>query len=308
MKQKLNDRLLEEGKDMKQVICLEGPKKKSLYSRLGPSIKYKAGQLQGKIDELFLKYKDIEDERLLGIICSMCVELALDVLLESYIKNYEIFKGTDRPTAFDLKIRLLRALNIIPEHIIRPLELIKKIRNKFAHDLEANNFDVLEEKGQIKGLKEQIIECIMPFTENYFRSLSTISTIKDHEEFLDKINNFNSDCHPDHVSALNQNELKKLKNRISKVSNDNQNALLLIQQIDNELKNKTSKNKTSISFETDNHSMKTKNTVSLYKEMIGFVKIGLLSYSYLCQDHREFIEKDEFKKYFNNYVNNTVTG
>lgn len=123
------------------------------------------------------------------------------------------------------------------------------------------------------SLKKKENECIMPFTENYFRSLLTI---KNRVEFLDKINNFNSGCHADQVSALNLNELKKLKNRISEASNDNQNALVLIQLIDIELKNKT-----TISSETDNHIMKAGNTVSLYKEMIGYVILGLLSYSYL---------------------------
>ena len=48
MKKKLNNVLLEKGEDMKQVICFEGPKKKSLHNRLGPSIKHKAEQLQKK--------------------------------------------------------------------------------------------------------------------------------------------------------------------------------------------------------------------------------------------------------------------
>jgi len=149
MKQKLSEvHILEDGKDMKEVICLEGQKKKSLYHRLGPTVKHNVGQLQEKINELFLKYKKIKDERLLGVICPMCVEFSLDVLLGSYIKNYKIYNKEGGPKAFDLKIKLLKALNIIPEHIISPLELIRRIRNKFAHDLEASSFDELEEKGK----------------------------------------------------------------------------------------------------------------------------------------------------------------
>lgn len=86
-----------------------------------------------------------KEERLLALIGAISVEEALDSLLGAYIPNYKlILENTD--FTFSMKVEIAYSLNLIPKHILNSSDLVRKIRNKFAHDINVDRFEYLDKR------------------------------------------------------------------------------------------------------------------------------------------------------------------
>jgi len=96
--------------------------------------------------ELWRKYRDIEDDRLLTLVGALCVESALDKLLGALLPGYASLSGEGnrgRGISMSLKIRIIRALAIIPAKFLDCCDLVTSIRNEFAHNLALSKFSDL---------------------------------------------------------------------------------------------------------------------------------------------------------------------
>ncbi|MBN2463164.1 MAG: hypothetical protein JXB43_06140 [Dehalococcoidia bacterium] len=131
-------------KEGEYFLNIEGTKGESLFHK--PVIWFFAPDFQN-IKKQFIRYKEFieqtKEERLLSIVAALSVEEALDLCLGSYIPKYQDKLGENTGFTFFLKIQLARSLYLIPDHILKGADLIRDIRNKFAHNLAIENLDSL---------------------------------------------------------------------------------------------------------------------------------------------------------------------
>lgn len=85
------------------------------------------------------------DDRSFVIMSALVVEDQLDKLLAELIPGSKQLLTHDNFT-FALKISLLRALKMIPSHVVSCVDTARKIRNAFAHNLALESLDDIEQK------------------------------------------------------------------------------------------------------------------------------------------------------------------
>jgi len=103
-------------------------------------------------DELF-KALSKESDRGVVLISASFLEEAIESLIRArfsarYLKSKNFFDSlfnTDRPLySFSAKIKICYAMDLIGGWIYRNLEIIRKLRNRFAHGVELARFDLPE--------------------------------------------------------------------------------------------------------------------------------------------------------------------
>lgn len=108
-------------------------------------------KIQGDLDSTWVHYRDLDDDRLLVLVAALCIEGGLDDLLLAIAPGVDS-ASKDRTFSFSVKVKMAKALRLIPERILRDVELIGALRNQFAHRLDHRRFDDLPKAGSIKGL------------------------------------------------------------------------------------------------------------------------------------------------------------
>jgi hypothetical protein len=135
-----------------------------------------------RMEEILSHTKDVNDHRMLSLLTALLVENRVEHILSEMLPNFKtLLDNTD--FTFSMKIRLLEAFNIIPIQLIRSADIIRKIRNKFAHDLTIMKFEDLDKKilsklisyreyiYQDKETKEQKAE----LKKSHFKSYKSLS-------------------------------------------------------------------------------------------------------------------------------------
>ena len=100
-----------------------------------------------------------KDERSKAILAAIVVESNLDSILKIWLPGFDkLVKDKNKDLTFSMKISLLRAMNLIPEHILEAADRIRDVRNAFAHKLEIKELNQLEQstEGRLTGLYNRI--------------------------------------------------------------------------------------------------------------------------------------------------------
>lgn len=126
-------------------INIEGKKGESLFYRpLIWGIEKDMKLISGQYAEYERLVREAKEERLLALIGAMSMEEALDFFLRAYIPDYSRLEE-NRDFSLSMKIDLAYSLRLIPTHILNTADLVRGIRNRFAHDLSIDCFDSLDD-------------------------------------------------------------------------------------------------------------------------------------------------------------------
>jgi len=153
-------------------INIEGREGQSLFRR--PVIWFIQKDFK-RINEQYEGYQKLiegaREERLLALIGALSMEEALDLFLGAYIPDYKrILENTD--FTLSMKIEIAYSLRLIPRHILNTANLIRAIRNEFAHNLSIDCFDSLNDRKFKNKLR-------VKFQELFPDNTNTGLTIKD---------------------------------------------------------------------------------------------------------------------------------
>jgi hypothetical protein len=107
------------------------------------------------------------DQRSFVILSAVIVELYLDSLLDCIMSGYRKL-AEKRDFTFSLKLSLLRALGLIPPHIVEVADLIRKVRNEFAHNFDCDHLDRLD--AGLRQAMEQRVRNLYGDREPYITS------------------------------------------------------------------------------------------------------------------------------------------
>lgn len=107
---------------------------------------------------------DQETDRALAVIISAHLEYLLQRLISTTLKmptsvHQFLFEGANAPlSTFSVKIKLVDCYGWFSSDVIRDLDLIRKIRNEFAHELIGVSFETPSVKSRCGELKTAQID------------------------------------------------------------------------------------------------------------------------------------------------------
>lgn len=103
--------------------------------------------------EYFQRINSIEDDRSYIILAASVLELRIEKFLFVVFPNPKVL--IDNRTSFYRKLELVKAFNFIPTHFIEIADLLRQIRNDFAHSYV---IDSLSEADKIAKLPEKLLD------------------------------------------------------------------------------------------------------------------------------------------------------
>lgn len=155
----------------------QGPQGESILS--GPLWGMMAERVN-ELPELFQKTAGLNDHRLLALVTAMIVEDRINKVLSAFFARPKLIVDNDKFT-FSMRIRVLEAANIIPLHITEACDIIRDIRNTFAHQLDITSFDQIDKPWKrVSGLISRRPDIVGSRGESrldQFRSLSFVAIV-----------------------------------------------------------------------------------------------------------------------------------
>ena len=96
----------------------------------------------------YKRVNDTKDERSFVLLMTLVIEFHIDSIFRAFFpKNKEILENTN--LTFSLKIEILKSLELLPESIFKFVDIVRKIRNEFAHNVKIDK--IIELNGYTKG-------------------------------------------------------------------------------------------------------------------------------------------------------------
>lgn len=123
--------------------------------------------------------------------CAMIVASHLDYLLGEVLRSYMIrdadhqseieqfFKDNGFLGSFGTRIRLARYLNIISSELRKDLDIIRRIRNDFAHHLKFEDFNTASIKDRCLNLRHDFLEDSQNPRERFINTANNLIVIID---------------------------------------------------------------------------------------------------------------------------------
>ena len=103
-----------------------------------------------EMGKFYERVNETKDERSFVLLMSLIVEFHIDSIIRAFFPgNKEILINKD--LTLSLKINMLKSLKILPESIFKFADLVRKIRNEFAHNIEIDK--IIELIDYTKGKK-----------------------------------------------------------------------------------------------------------------------------------------------------------
>ncbi len=96
--------------------------------------------LQQTLDHLYA----VKDERALVLVGALLVENAIDDLLLAFMPGYKKLSD-NREFTFSMKTELAKTLGLCPPELFVSVDIVRKIRNDFAHQLTIDTFSKIPE-------------------------------------------------------------------------------------------------------------------------------------------------------------------
>ncbi len=125
-----------------------------------------------EVPDLFRRAEESGDDRSLALITALLLEYHIDRLLHAFLPRYQILLDRSE-TTFSLKADMLKALAFVPPEILRCVDVLRKIRNDFAHDLNMEDFEKIS-----KGRKVVLKQLNQYFTKEYDNTSSAKKDFK----------------------------------------------------------------------------------------------------------------------------------
>jgi hypothetical protein len=141
-----------------QMIDITGPRGKTLFCE--PKcwlIAAREQDIQAHIDERWRHYGEAEDDRLVALVGALCVESSIDSLLIAAAPGFPQYLE-DTAFTFSVKTKMAESLRLLPKRILTACDLVRQVRNQFAHDLDKKHFEDLGSKS-----REKLEPCVKAF-------------------------------------------------------------------------------------------------------------------------------------------------
>lgn len=96
--------------------------------------------------ELIGRMQTYGDARSKALLAALVSEGTINAVLREVMPRYESVLEKDNNCTHSIKIKMLAALNLIPHHLTRAADMVREVRNEFAHNLAIDSLADLPEK------------------------------------------------------------------------------------------------------------------------------------------------------------------
>lgn len=118
-----------------------GEKGESIFTHAFTDFQFSPNELPAILQRM----ENTGDDRSFVLVSAVVAERYLDVLLTAFAPGYEEL-AKNKDFAFSLKIELLRSLRLIPPHFMRAADLIRRVRNELAHNIDCDKLEDIAER------------------------------------------------------------------------------------------------------------------------------------------------------------------
>jgi len=191
-----------------EFINIQGPRGESVFRHL---IEWlvpfdRLPELQEELNDYWAHYRGLSDERAIVLVGALCVEDCLDRMINAFFLGSKILHE-NRDFTFSLKIDIVRACKFIPSRILDDCDLVRKLRNDFAHNLELktlSDYENLQAVDQaIKAYQayydlnvlprerfKDLVSFVCVALKMYTTHLQSMRTFVDSGDFMDSLKHF----------------------------------------------------------------------------------------------------------------------
>ena len=156
-----------------QIIDIGGPRGETLFYEAKEWLLSGAEcDLQAELDALWEHYRDVTDERLLALVACLCLEQSVDALVGAFAPGFDKCSH-DQGFTSSVKIGVARSFRVLPSRILTACDLVRSIRNEFAHNLQLNEFAQLD--------PEKYLRKLAPYVHAYNRAARDVN---DHQKLF----------------------------------------------------------------------------------------------------------------------------
>ena len=117
-------------------------------------------QIVSEIQSYIKHIAELKDDRLYALVADLLAENAIDGYLSELMPRYKQELADKKDFTFSLKIAVARELRLSPAKFFKGADVLRKIRNEFAHNLEIKTFE---------ALKPELIDEIDGVLSTYFK-------------------------------------------------------------------------------------------------------------------------------------------
>ena len=125
------------------------------------------GKWNNEMGEFYKRVNETKDERSFVVLMTLVVEFHIDAIFRAFFPNNKDLLENINLT-FALKISSLKSLRLIPDKIFDFADLIRKIRNEFAHKVEIDK--IIELNKYQKG--KRLIKRLDSLCEQHYENLT----------------------------------------------------------------------------------------------------------------------------------------
>lgn len=122
----------------------EGLKGETIFAE--PYVNLLDHEAATKSRDTFVRLGAYKDDRSMALIAAMVCEAYIDRLLSSIMPGYVKNIAKNSNFTFSSKIKILQAFDIVPRHLCKAADLVREVRNEFAHNLDIDALESIDPK------------------------------------------------------------------------------------------------------------------------------------------------------------------
>lgn len=167
-----------------------------------------------EMGKFYKRINETKDERSFVILMALVVEFHIDAVIKAFLpKSKELLE--DNSFTFSLKINLLKSLKLIPDRIFQFADIVRKIRNEFAHKIEIDRIDELNSYDKGKKLVNRLNNLCKQYENHLIYSKSNQENYREkYKDIADFANNALREYEPSILLLRQELEKKELIEKI----------------------------------------------------------------------------------------------
>jgi hypothetical protein len=124
------------------------------------------------------RIENLKDDRLYALVAELLAENAVNIYLSEIMPRYKQELADKRDFTFSLKIIIARELRFSPARYFNGADILRKVRNEFAHNLEMETFECLK-SDLIKDMRK-VLSTYREMSQPFNGSIREIFTVLTH--------------------------------------------------------------------------------------------------------------------------------
>jgi hypothetical protein len=126
-------------------VDLSGPPNQTLFWNVHSFTRTDLRSIVAEWTATWEHYRPVTDDRLVALVALLCIEGSIDRLLTAIAPGFDKYVE-DLDFTVSVKTKIAKSLQLLPTRILTACDLIRQIRNEFAHHVEFKRFEHLERK------------------------------------------------------------------------------------------------------------------------------------------------------------------